>query len=440
MHLKRLFLVLFYLLVFLIPCNLAKHWPQNWSYVSGILVDYLIPTLYLTDILILFLLSTWLLETINSKFKAKNEKQQFKTKNYKIFYLLSALLLFTIYYLLFTKNPWAAFYKLIKLAEFSLFIFWIRHKGIFLNKYHLKITLCLSVIWQSILAIMQWFKQGSVFGYLNFGEQPYSSATLGIKKISFFGQVKVLPMGTFPHPNVLAGFLIVSLIIILSTGVGKPKSVITKLALILGISALVLSFSFPSWLAFLGFIICHYVKAGPLHRGQITGVFVKAGPLHWRFLLAALIAGLMVVLTFVYGLKTIDPASFWVRIKLVEIAFKMWLFSPLMGVGLNNFIVRLEEFGLIPLNYRFLQPVHNIFLLVLSETGIVGFGVMGYGLWVMVKKILKEKNSSLLFAFLSLLFLGLFDHYWLTIQQGLFMLSFVLGLSLRVSTTARKSN
>ena len=46
----------FYLIVFLIPLNLAKHFPLASSYVSGNLVDYLIPAIYLTDILIILLL------------------------------------------------------------------------------------------------------------------------------------------------------------------------------------------------------------------------------------------------------------------------------------------------------------------------------------------------------------------------------------------------
>ena len=49
-------MLLFYLILFLLPANLAKHFPVASSYVSGILVDYLIPTVYLTDILIIILL------------------------------------------------------------------------------------------------------------------------------------------------------------------------------------------------------------------------------------------------------------------------------------------------------------------------------------------------------------------------------------------------
>ncbi len=43
-------------LVFLLPTQLAYHfWPQS-SYIYGLRVDYLAPAIYLTDVLILFLL------------------------------------------------------------------------------------------------------------------------------------------------------------------------------------------------------------------------------------------------------------------------------------------------------------------------------------------------------------------------------------------------
>ena len=67
MTLPKLQRWIFYWLVFLIPSNLAKHWPQSWSYVNGILVDYLIPTVYLTDILVVALLVLWGIDVIKSK-------------------------------------------------------------------------------------------------------------------------------------------------------------------------------------------------------------------------------------------------------------------------------------------------------------------------------------------------------------------------------------
>jgi hypothetical protein len=54
----------------------------------------------------------------------------------------------------------------------------------------------LSLLLVSILGIAQFVQKGSVFdNYLVFGEQPYSSATYGVPKESFFGKGVYLPTG-----------------------------------------------------------------------------------------------------------------------------------------------------------------------------------------------------------------------------------------------------
>jgi hypothetical protein len=55
---------LFYLLILSIPVNLAKTFITGSSYVNGVLVDYLIPSLYATDVLIIAILLVWLLDEV----------------------------------------------------------------------------------------------------------------------------------------------------------------------------------------------------------------------------------------------------------------------------------------------------------------------------------------------------------------------------------------
>src|SRR3990170_578015 len=44
---------LFFIIIFLIPLNLGKHFIFRFSYVNGLLSDYLIPTLFVTDLFII---------------------------------------------------------------------------------------------------------------------------------------------------------------------------------------------------------------------------------------------------------------------------------------------------------------------------------------------------------------------------------------------------
>lgn len=102
--------------------------------------------------------------------------------------------------------------------------------------------------------------------------------------------------------------------------------------------------------------------------------------------------------------------------------------QPLIGVGLNNFISQLPNYWQnIGLTY-WLQPVHNIFLLVAAETGLLGLAIFLWFLILTLKKLLVT-NYQLLITLSAILALGLFDHYWLTLQQPQLLFTIVLGLS-----------
>ena len=47
---------LFFLLILLLPLNLGKHFVIKDSYVLGLLIDYLIPTIFVQDILVFLII------------------------------------------------------------------------------------------------------------------------------------------------------------------------------------------------------------------------------------------------------------------------------------------------------------------------------------------------------------------------------------------------
>ena len=54
--------ILFSLLVVLLPAQIGKHfWPKE-AFVRGIRIDYLSPTLFLTDLVIIALIIFWVLD------------------------------------------------------------------------------------------------------------------------------------------------------------------------------------------------------------------------------------------------------------------------------------------------------------------------------------------------------------------------------------------
>lgn len=122
--------------------------------------------------------------------------------------------------------------------------------------------------------------------------------------------------------------------------------------------------------------------------------------------------------------------SFWRRIELAQAAWAMFKSSPILGIGLGNFTPRLPQFFIVQKLF-FWQPVHNIFLLLLAETGVIGVWCMVYGVWYVLKKLWWEEKWSLALALTAIIATGLLDHYWLTLQQTQLLFCLIIGLSLR---------
>jgi len=406
--------ILFWFLILLLPVQLGKHFWPDFSLVFGIRIDYLSPTIYLTDILVLLLLLLWGIERLrNSKFKIAKSKYPFKIL--KRFLFPSSVFCFLLLNSLLSQNPGAALYKLAKIVEFFLLGLYVAKNNSSITNYQLPITLALS--YSSLISIAQFFKQASLGGVFWFlGERSFNIQTPGIALGELSGRLFLRPYGTFSHPNSLAGFLLISLILI---------SLITKifryLALILGVAVLILSFSRAVWLA--GALAGLWLAARGLWKRK-----VKKGNL----LLA--IGCLMITILVGLSLFGVNEKPTQERIQLIKSSLEMIKSNPISGVGLNNFIVRLPEYWQSG-QTRLLQPVHNIYLLILTETGLVGFLIFLWFLVLTFKRLLCYRIATLLIALSVILLLGLFDHYWFTLQQNQLLLAIVLGLVWREKET-----
>lgn len=398
--------LVFKLLVLLLPVNLARHFFFDFAYVDGILVDYLIPTVYLTDILIWGLLGFW-------AFRAFRDFRGFSVRN--SFVLCLGFLLVASFSVFRAVNQPAAVYKWLKLLEYVLFALYVS-KHVDLKKDWARIVTLLSVgvIFESVLTIAQWFNQGSIFGYWFFGENRYTAATPGIAILDLAGIRKVRPYGTFPHPNVLGGYLAISVPWIFYEIISQARKAKREgqncsaklktfymVTFIWGTVSLYLSFSRSAW--FVGAL----------------GLLLTSG-LSWRRGLASFLLA-----PFSSLLTTLSVVR---RAELNWIALQMIKDNPLLGVGLNNFTVMMDEYGRISGWARFLQPVHNIYLLIASEIGLLGLLIF-LGLLVFAfDLLLKNRKFLLLISLTQIVLLGLADHYLWTIQQGSLLFWFILGL------------
>ena len=114
------------------------------------------------------------------------------------------------------------------------------------------------------------------------------------------------------------------------------------------------------------------------------------------------------------------------RINLNIAGLKMIKESPWFGVGLGNFLVRLPEFQKNNGIY-WLQPVHNIFILIWSQIGTLGLFLLF--LWLKEKFNWKKINFIFKIIVGVIILSGMMDHYWLTLPQNVWLLVLVLSLS-----------
>jgi len=393
---------LFFLLVLLLPLQLGRHFWPEWSYVMGLRVDYLSPTIYLTDILVFLILGIWILE--NSKFQNPKSNPPAGGQTSKSVFFLAAFFVFLFANCLLAQNQGAAFYKLLKIIEFFLLGLYVVR-----NNYELRITdygLTLAVIYSSLLALAQFIKQsslGGIFWWL--GERSFNSGTPGIAKGDFFGHLLLRPYATFPHPNVLAGFVLVAFILSAPFAYQKNKLFFTFYFLLFTFT-IFLSFSRSAWLVGLLIVLLLITR---LKRLRVTGFGLAL------FLLLALLIKSPIF----------SEESFSQRMELNKISFQIIKQNPFVGIGLNNFIVNLPK--LQQGQILWLQPVHNIYLLVATETGIIGLIIFLWFLFLTFRRLFTY-HFSLFASLTAILLLGFFDHYWLTLQQTQLLLVIVLGL------------
>ena len=113
-----------------------------------------------------------------------------------------------------------------------------------------------------------------------------------------------------------------------------------------------------------------------------------------------------------------------------DLAGKMILRYPLLGVGLRNFVARMDDFTETKLLPYMHQPAHNIYLLIAAESGIAALLTF----CVVIYNIVRHKQTSvlgytLLIIVIGLLAIGFFDHYLWTTLAGSLIFWTTLGLA-----------
>jgi O-antigen ligase len=229
-----------------------------------------------------------------------------------------------------------------------------------------------------------------------------------------------------PHPNILGGFALLSLLgpanLFLA---GKKLNYMALTLFTFGVILIILTFSRSAWLGLLACMGILALKSKYLDRKRL-------------FLLIA--ACLLTIILALYPLRELvftrvsgtpvatEQLSIFGRQWLSQQAVDMFRARPLTGVGIGSFSIELSTYAI---QGAVIEPVHNLFLLAGSELGILGLLLLT-ALFILVGlNIFKAQTPKLIVASAMVTGVGvisLFDHYLWTLAPGRVMLALALGL------------
>lgn len=249
------------------------------------------------------------------------------------------------------------------------------------------VTLLVGLFCESLLGIIQSLR-GETFGMSLLGETKELVGLEGFK--TPISRV----MGTLNHPNSFAnylGFFIPLTISVILALIRTKYKVLCGLVGLLAVSALILTLSRGGWA---GFIISIIVLIILVNKGHLLSLR--------RFISIAVVGFIiMIVLILPFQEKILlrllseDFGASYSRITLMKVAMNMIKAHPLLGIGNNNYteVMRSYDDTNEQISYNFPYEVHNEYLLIASEIGVIG---LFFFLWFVV--LLYKRGVSLILS------------------------------------------
>ena len=403
---------------------------SDFSLLEGRYIDYLTYSLYGFEILLVLALVFWFLEHLITK-----KKIIFGGKGMLISIL--CLIVTSVLSSFFAVDRTISFYYIVVLIE--LLIFYIFIINCFQKKENLFIFLnvfLFMMFLQSIIAILQFTLNRSI-GLNLLGESPLSPGLAGVAKTVINGVNHIRAYGTFPHPNILAIFLVVSGIISMhlfkNSGDRRYRICLAILFLFFAI-ALFLTFSRIAWVLALIFWGIYVFKSKILNfKFLILNLNKNKKRKRYLYLIPILLVVITVLVHFAPAIWwRIDPflPSTWdsLNVRLIIIK-KSWILikSHIWGVGIGNFVIEIA-YQLTGYPVWMAEPVHNTFILILTEIGFLGL-LSFVSILFFVFRSFRKLPDFVKYIFGTLFLYMFFDHCFWDIRQTQFLLFLFLALA-----------
>ena len=420
--------LLFGIFVFVLPFWRRMEFTTPKSFLDGRFIEYLTYSIFSFDVILTILLTIWF-------FGALLGKKRMKNFNWKIMLSFFSIVFFSFISMLSANyRPISAYYIFSLLIMFVVIFFMFNSiktkKDIFL----VLNFFALSMFLQSLVAIFQFLKNQSI-GLLFFGEQLISPELNGIAKTSINGVKHIRAYGTFSHPNILALFLLTSLIVIFYLIVNYKDRVYRLFLFVASFFislAIFFTFSRIVWLLTIGSIVFFSIKKNSF----FTEIKKKLKDKRFIYILAFLIIIFLLFIFYFYPSIwwRINPfsattwQSFQDRFLVIKKSLILIREHPLFGIGIGNFVIEIA-YLLTGYPVWMAEPVHNVFLLILTEIGIFGLTSFIFMLYYIYKE---AKGAPYFLKNISVVFLisMFFDHYFWDIRQAQYLLFIFIGFIL----------
>jgi hypothetical protein len=287
---------------------------------------------------------------------------------------------------------------------------------------------------QCALCVYQYFAQHalglSFLGEINLGHFPFHNP--GKHRWLFDNaagsEFLYRASGTFTHPNILGGFVFCSVMAafyLFMKSVGRSRKFFLIGIIFLQIFTLYIAFSRS---AILALVISSLIWGG----FQLK----KGGFRSFRILASALLIGCVACIGLFYnqltargGIINYNAVTTYAdseRVQYLKMAVDMIKEHPLLGIGFNNFQLYEDPVQSGYPGHIFFSKVHNIYLLIASEMGLIAGALFLLFILSVLKKAWPGKKDGedtqemifLLSAFCGLLFIGLCDFYLIHTPHG----------------------
>ncbi|MBU1083382.1 O-antigen ligase family protein [Patescibacteria group bacterium] len=395
---------------------------------SDIFIEYLSISLYLTDILVASLLIVWIVLMLL-------RRQKLILGQRLIFWSVVSFIGWIWVTLCLTKltgvliNPIIGVWAASKITLFGLFYFYLINRVRSVTD--IVMPLSIGIFLQGGIAIGQYFSNHSL-GLKLLDESVLDPIDRGIPVVIKNGIRQLRAHGLTPHANVLGGYLAVGLLL-LKTELLRKNNYWLWVSFLLGMTGLFLSFSRTAWLVFvIGSIIISWYSLR--YKLVNPGRLLKGWAISLVLIAVLVVSQYQAVLPRITANQAIEQNSLTEREQQFEEFKDIYSGNEAFGVGIGQYLANnMELVDVISTNNDYPQPVHNMFLLVLAELGIMGLIFFGIVLIRGLIELWRTKPSltkiAVISALMGVIILGLTDHYIWDLQQGKLVFWLVLALT-----------